>query len=335
MKSNLVNHVALIIDDSGSMGGLKNKAIEVVNKQVAQFEKSSAAEKQETRLSIYTFGSKVHTVAFDRAPSKVPSANEYYYANQGSTCLIDGLVEAITDLKAIPTKGGDHAFLLYVITDGLENSSKNSTSYLKGLIEGLNDDWTVAALVPNSAASHQAKMYGLPAKNIELWDVTEAGLEEVGQTVCDSYRGYTSARTMGIKSSKSLFSFKDKLDKKDVAGKLEAVPAKEYQTLLVRKYDDGKAIKDFVEKMTGEAYRVGSAYYQLSKPEIIQASKAIAVVEKSTGRMYSGKTARPALGLPSYEVKVAPADFDKFDVFIQSTSTNRKLVKDTSLIVFK
>lgn len=332
----LINHVALVIDDSGSMTGLKRKTIEVIDKQVAMFAKTGKAKDQETRLTILTFGSQVDEQAFDREPSRVPDARSYYYANQASTCLIDGTYEAIEKLREIRQgKSEDHSFLVYVITDGIENSSRRSRTELIDLINGLNDDWTVAAIVPNAYAQSQCKSYGIPAGNIEIWETTEQGMEEVGSTIGATYSGYAAMRSSGVKSSKKLFEFKSVLNKKDVAGKLEPVPAKEYQTLLVRKYDDGKAIKDFVEKMTGEAYRVGSAYYQLSKPEIIQGSKTIAVIEKSTGRMYSGNDARPTLGLPNYDVKVAPADFDKFDVFVQSTSTNRKLVQGTSLVVFK
>ena len=61
----------------------------------------------------------------------------------------------------------------------------------------------------------------------------------------------------------------------------------------------------------------------------------MAVIEKATGKMYSGVKARSLLGLPAFEVKASPADFIRFDLFVQSTSTNRKLVKDTHLIVFK
>jgi len=216
----------------------------------------------------------------------------------------------------------------------LENYSDRSVGQLRNQIELLNGDWTVATLVPDEAGRRAAKSYGFPDDNIKIWETSVKGLDEVERVVGASFTSYSTGRSMGIKCSKSLFTPND-ITKREVVQKLEEIPAKEYQTLLVRKYDDGKEIKDFVEKLTGEAYRVGSAYYQLSKPEKIQAGKNIAVVEKSTGKMFSGVNARKLIGLPSYELKVAPADYDKFDLFIQSTSTNRHLVADTHLIVFK
>ena len=90
-----------------------------------------------------------------------------------------------------------------------------------------------------------------------------------------------------------------------------------------------------MEAWTKRPYRLGSAYYQVTKPEKIQAGKVVAVIEKATGKMYSGPESRKLVGLPDYEVKASPADFKDFDLFVQSHSTNRKLVKDTHLIVFK
>src|SRR6185503_76545 len=102
-KTNLINHVALVVDDSGSMAHLKNKVIDVVNKLVDSIGDQSRREGQETRLSIYTFGEKVNPEAFDRDINRVPNASDYYKANQGHTCLIDAAYEAIEDLSNIQT----------------------------------------------------------------------------------------------------------------------------------------------------------------------------------------------------------------------------------------
>lgn len=332
----LINHVALVIDDSPSMAHLLHKTRQVVNDQIKAFQATSKLKNQETRLSVYRFGGRLECIAFDVNPSDVPDASTFLFADVGATHLVAAVYDVIGQMQRIPTNHGDHSFLIYVPTDGEDNQHHADVEGLRRRIDGLNEDWTIAGMVPNARAKLNARSFGLPAGNIEIWDTSsEQGMEEVGNTICDTYTSYVSMRSMGQKSTKSLFSFKDNLDKKDVAGKLEVVSAGEYHTYPVRPAQHDMAIKDFVEYWTKEPYRVGSAYYQLSKPEIVQAHKEVAVIEKRTGKMYSGSKARPALGLPRYDVKVAPADFDKFDVFIQSKSPNRKLVKDTSLIVFK
>jgi len=336
MKKNLINHVALVIDDSPSMMHLVTKTREVVNAQIKNFQALSKLKNQETRLSVYTFGGTLKCIAFDVNPSSVEDARFFVHASNPATHLVTAISKVVDELTQIPTRRGDHSFLIQVVTDGEDNERHAPVDLLREKLDSLNEDWTVAVQVPNATAKAFTLRHGLHAGNIDIWDTSsEHGMEEVGETLGATYAGYTTMRSAGIKSTKSLFSFKDSLDKKDVAGKLEVVSAGEYHTYPVRKAQHDMAIKDFVEYWTKEPYRIGSAYYQLSKPEIIQASKEVAVIEKRSGKMYSGTKARPALGLPNYDVKVAPAGFDKFDVFVQSKSPNRKLVQDTSLIVFK
>ena len=94
-------------------------------------------------------------------------------------------------------------------------------------------------------------------------------------------------------------------------------------------------IKDFVESWTQETYRQGSAYYQLVKAETIQPGKQVCIVEKATGKVFSGPEARHILNLPKFEVRVNAVDHPKFDIYIQSTSVNRKLPSGTNILVLK
>lgn len=336
-KEKLINHVALVIDDSGSMSHLVFKTRDVVRDQLKNFRQAAESQGQETLVSIFTFGNRTHQIALDLPPRMVGDPNGFINATSGGTALIDATFEAINYLQRIPTKTGDHSFLVYVITDGEENQSRlKSYNDVATLIDGLNDDWTIAAMVPNATAKHYVKNLGVPSDNIDIWDTTSVkGMEDVGATIGTSYGIYASNRSLGVKSSASMFAFKQNITKKEVEKNLQEVDPGTYETLLVRKYDNGKEIKEFVEKWRKLPYRVGSAYYQLTKPEKIQGSKSIAVLQKSTGKLYSGADARNFLGLPNYEVKVKPADYVNFDIFVQSTSTNRHLVGDTQLIVFK
>jgi hypothetical protein len=59
------------------------------------------------------------------------------------------------------------------------------------------------------------------------------------------------------------------------------------------------------------------------------------VQDKVTGAIYVGVNARNLLGLPAQEVKVNPANVSAYNIFVQSTSVNRKLPKGTQLIVLK
>jgi hypothetical protein len=55
---------------------------------------------------------------------------------------------------------------------------------------------------------------------------------------------------------------------------------------------------------------------------------------KGQKAVYMGEDARRMLGLPTSGVaKVRPGNHSSFDVFVQSTSLNRKLVRGTKLLV--
>ena len=82
-------------------------------------------------------------------------------------------------------------------------------------------------------------------------------------------------------------------------------------------------------------YQIGNAYYLLMKPEKVQHHKQIILREKGKEAVYAGLDARHILGLPSVDVKVKPGDHANWDIFIQSTSVNRKLIQGTKLVYMK
>lgn len=65
----------------------------------------------------------------------------------------------------------------------------------------------------------------------------------------------------------------------------------------------------------------------------IQGNKELMVVEKNSGRAYSGPDARRVVGLPDMTVRVKPDHNPDFDIFVRSTSTNRKLIAGTRLLL--
>ncbi len=68
----------------------------------------------------------------------------------------------------------------------------------------------------------------------------------------------------------------------------------------------------------------------------MQANKRIAIRDRTTGTVFAGDAARQMLALPTIgTVRLAPDELGDFDVFIQSTSVNRKLDADTQLMYWK
>lgn len=56
-------------------------------------------------------------------------------------------------------------------------------------------------------------------------------------------------------------------------------------------------------------------------------------MDRKTGDLFSGDGARELLGLPPGEtVRIRPASLEKYVVFVQSTSNNRKLMGGTRFL---
>jgi hypothetical protein len=115
------------------------------------------------------------------------------------------------------------------------------------------------------------------------------------------------------------------------ASDLAAVSPGRFQVLDVEK---DVTIRDFVES-NGAVFRKGRGFYQFTKSEKVQAEKEVVLVDKKTGDMFSGAKARDMIGAPrGMAVMIRPGEvaLREYDVFIQSTSVNRRLQGGTKFL---
>lgn len=327
VEKKLVNHLIFLIDGSSSMTHLAATVKSVFEKTFEEFQKLSN-DTQQINLSIYKFASDIERNLYNK---NIKYANEEFsFSCNGMTKFRDCIVRAIHDHAHIESNDTeDHSFLMYAITDGYDNMSYNSVSELERKIRGLDDSWTIAALVPDARSLHECKNSGIPSGNIQVWDVnSKQGFEEVGKTIASSYDSYSTMRSTGSRTSKNLFQVNtNTLTKKVIASELDQVDGMLF---------DAKAdvvIKDFVERSTGKAYMKGKAYYELAKTELIQAKKEIVIISNIDGKRYGGQNARDLLGLPNGEIKVKVGQFGDWKVYVQSTSVNRKIKEGTSVFI--
>lgn len=327
--ANIINHIGLVLDASGSMAGRAEQLIKVVDGQTKYLAQRSQELNQETRISVWTFSysQDIKCVVWDMDVLRLPSIRTFYRAT-GQTALIDATLQAISDLSETPERYGDHSFLMYVLTDGAENASRNRATVLLDKFKSLKDHWTVAALVPDAGAVHEAKKFGFPAGNIQTWDTTSAqGVDDVGQKVRAATESYMQARATGVRSTRNLFSTGADAVNTQTIAQAGLTPLARGSYILVPVPTDGR-IDEFT-KQCGHTYQVGRGFYQLMKREEIQASKDIVVVGKKDHKVYSGRDARHMVGLPDMNVRVSPNHNPDFDIFVQSTSINRKLIAGT------
>lgn len=336
VKQGCINHIALVLDMSGSMIPHRDNLIKAVDALVTYLARRSQELDQETRITIYLFHNDTMCVVYDKDVLRLPSIREVY-SPTGGTALIDATNKAITDLEKSATLYGDHAYLLYVMTDGEENSSRGMryqlVEQLKTRLGALPDAWTVAALVPNVYSLSDAKQMGFPAGNVAIWDTTTVnGVEELGQEMQTATDSYFTARASGIVGTRTLFSTgADALNKQAVtAANLTRLDPKLYTVVPVIAVDS--VVKAFVEGL-GLRFVVGTNFYQLTKREKIAPNKDLIVREKKTDRYLYGPNLRALVGLSDTQLSVAPADNPDYELFVRSDSTNRKLMIGTKLLI--
>lgn len=331
---NYINHIAFVLDESASMSYRKNELIKVADEQIRYLAQRSKEVDQETRATVYTFSDRIRCVFYDKDVLRLPSLRSHYNPN-GMTALIDATLKSQDDLALTPEIYGDHAFLTFVLTDGAENVSRTKPSTLQARLERLPSHWTVAVLVPDQASKWEAKKFGFPADNIAIWDTTsKIGLENAVGTIRTATDNFMTMRSQGVRGSRSIFSTDiTAVNATTVAqAGLRALEPSAFTISLVQPSDPVE-IRSYVQGRLLRHYQTGRAYYQLTKTETIQEKKQLAVFDKKTGKVYIGQQARDLVGLPNEAARVKPNYNPDYDIFVQSTSVNRKLVPGTKLLV--
>jgi hypothetical protein len=362
--ANKVNHEVIILDASSSMQMHTSNVVKVTDALIQQLASQvSMHPDQETRITVYAFSSQEYLdgkayqcLIWDKDVLRVPSIAGLYNPH-GNTALTATIMQVIEDIKAIPVQYGDHAVLVYVVTDGYENWSdyqgniglekwQGKTVQLPVKIAGLPDTWTMAAMVPGLAAKRVLTGWGFHGGNIEIWDPSrQDAMDEVGTRLRVSSDAYAGMRASGTASTSNLFT-------------MNAPPASDLKRALtpmttgsyffeevaderLTQIQNGR-IDQFMQLVTGKPYSPGNplAFYQMDRRTRIQDYKRVAVAIPDHGAatvsVYTGAAARTKLGLPEKgEVRASPGRWRDYKVFIESTSFNRKLYPGTSVLIMR
>lgn len=330
-------YVGISRDHSASMRGLTAKAASDYNLNIESIKEGSTEHGIDTVVSVIECGAgstdKTQFVVINSSVNSLKPIS-HYEANGGGTPLFDSVGELIDQLSKVPdAKDPSVSFLIMVITDGQENASRKWTGDSLGRkireLQG-TDKWTFTFRVPKGNKYTLTKQ-GIPEWNILEWDQTEKGFEVATSVTRAAVKNYYTARASGQRSTDRFYSNLDSVTTKDVKTELDDI-TKEAQFFPVKK---ASSIRDFIEYYVG-TYQLGKAFYQLNKPEKVQGNKLIAIRDQGTGKVYAGDAARDLMNLPrGGEIKLHPGNQGKFDVFIQSTSVNRKLLPKTEVLYWR
>lgn len=319
--------VALVLDVSGSMSSIARKMADAVNSMVDTMN----AQDPETLISLTLFDNHIRTDELVKAGKLKQRDN---YGAGGSTALFDAVASGINKLG---NNSADNHLVL-VFTDGEENASHlYNSAKLQALMQTKERDgnWTITFQLPPRAKANFCRQFGIDPGNVREWENNTAGVVELESVTTSSLHNYYTAVKSGARSVKGFYNVTTDMSQiapTDVKGAL-VNEKKNFKLLQVDKESD---IKPFVEAKTGNPYKKGIAFYELTKPEKVQPNKDIAIMEKNKSDIWAGNQARALIGLPTDGVtysKVNPGNHANYRIFVKSNSVNRKLVRGTSLLV--
>lgn len=328
---NRITHVNLVLDASYSMTDHAANLIKVVDGHIRHLADRSRTLDQDIHISVYDFADDVRCLIYDRDVLRLPTIGKLYRP-RGNTALIAATLQSLRELAQTAQIHGEHAFLTYVLTDGQENRGGRPAE-LRAKLSGLAANWTVACLVPDAMGKDDAMAFGFAPDNIAIWNPAgRGGVEEAGAVMEVATDTFLDGRAKGVVGTRALFSTGiDAVNAATVHSTLDLLDPSSYQVLPVTRDTDIKAF--FATQPL--PFRIGANYYQFTKKETIQKNKKIIVRELATERVYGGQRARDLLGLQLTDIRDKPGYNPEYEIYVQSTSPNRRLVAGTSLLVLR
>lgn len=338
-------YIAFATDHTGSMGSRKKPAAADYNALIEGVKAASAANGIDTIVSHLKIGHSGHPAPYinirnSSLAALKPLTLAEYDTDAGETQLFATVLLAIEVLKAVPDYADpDVSFLFLMNTDGGANGGDERLGpKVAAMINELQatDKWTFAFRVPRGYSSTLTRL-GIDEGNIMEWELSTQGLQTATAQNTEAMNSFYQNRAAGVKSTRSFYANMKNVTTEEVKASLEDVSAK--VTLWpVQTTEHEMDIRSFVEKrLKGGALKKGAAFYQLTKSEDkVQGTKKICIRDKATNAIYYGPAARQLMGVPLHsDVRLKPDDLGKFDVFIQSTSVNRKVQSGSQILYWE
>lgn len=180
MKTRIFN--LIIIDESGSMYGVKRETIDNVNETIQTIRAAQKKhEDQEHYVTIVTFNDDVKTVFHCVKADEVKEFTEETYEPSCCTALYDAMGKSLHALKKEVAE--NDKVLVTIVTDGYENASQEySGAAVKALVEELKaKEWVFAYI----GADHdvEAVAVSLSISNHMVMEKSSEGIKRMSERV--------------------------------------------------------------------------------------------------------------------------------------------------------
>lgn len=179
--------IVAIIDQSGSMGAVRDDAIGGFNTFLAD----QQAQGGNANLTLVLFDDRYLVPIEDTPVQNVPPLTQATYAPLGWTAMNDAIGRALTKLEEKnPAKA-----IICILTDGAENASKEYTAaQIKAKITAAEErGWQVVFLAANIDAFAAGGLLGVARGNTVSFNATSDGLHEAFACMSASASSYRSA----------------------------------------------------------------------------------------------------------------------------------------------
>ncbi len=320
--------VIIVADLSGSMEGSKERKLrEMVTQYIKQLADEEAKGNQVFEVSLLPFSNRTELRGPWPASAATPQVAKLTtgYPFGGGTALRDALG------KALEAYDGKTPTLISAFSDGEECSSQfYGEAKLRSLLQvkEATGNLTLTFAGPSSARRWLSQV-GVPEGNFQAWDGSERQMVETQAQTSKGLDQYIQSRSAGVTRSARFYADPSALTSSGIKSMTKQVKPTDIRKVTAKM--DGRAIADFY----GSKFKPGNHYYELVKPEYIQDGKELVILIKSSGEYRLGSRAvRAMLGLPETgKVRVHPGPHnDKYDIFVQTSSMNRKVVESQTFL---
>ena len=170
--------LVLVLDKSGSMSGLESDTIGGFNSMIEEQKKLGVNANVTTVLFDTNFN-----VIHDRTDlKKVKKLTSKQYVAGGNTALLDAVGDTINRIQKVDgIDAADNRVLFVIITDGMENSSREySRAQIKKMISDKQEkyDWEFIFLGANIDAASEAQSIGIKSENALKYENSKEGVSK-------------------------------------------------------------------------------------------------------------------------------------------------------------
>lgn len=194
MTDSTYTAIQVVIDRSGSMYDIQSDA----EGGLRSYIKDQRDEPGKATIRLVQFDD-VYDVVYPS--TDIQSAPDYTLSPRGSTALNDAIARTIIEfgdeLAALPEDQRPGTVIFVIITDGMENSSKEfSTQAVKALVTAQQHqwNWNFVFLAANQDAVLTGSQYGFRKGQSMTFNPTAGSMRAAGQTLS----AYTTSTRSGV-----------------------------------------------------------------------------------------------------------------------------------------